>query len=92
MLVRRCGEKCKRNCENYITILLGVMTRISDVTNCTSPLRYVGKEPTYLRMCILFVPMLARESFTIKLCVGAEIYAFTLKIQINIHLDQFRKK
>lgn len=80
MLVCQCGEKWKRNCENYITILLGVMTRIGVVTNCISPLRYVGKKPTYLSMCILFVRMQARESFKIKLCVGTEIYAFTLKI------------
>lgn len=44
MLVCQCGEKWKRNCDNYITILLGVMTRISVVTNCTSPLRLCGQE------------------------------------------------
>lgn len=82
MLVCQCGAKWKRNCENYITILLGVMTRISVVTNCTCPPPppwYVGKKPTFLSTCILFVPMQARESFQIKLCVGTEIYAFTLK-------------
>lgn len=80
MLVCQCGEKWKRNSENYITILLGLMTRISVVTNCTSPLRYVGKKPTYIIMCILFVSIQARESFKIKICVGTEIYSFTLKI------------
>jgi len=56
------------------------MTRISVVTNCTSRLRYVGKKPTYRGMCMLFVSMQARESFKIRVCVGTEIYAFTLKI------------
>jgi hypothetical protein len=41
MLVCVCGEKWKRNCENYVTILLGVMTRYQCCDDTLSPLRYV---------------------------------------------------